>query len=128
MHDNVEQRLEDAARTLRSQTPPMPSRFTTAVRRRGRARTARFLCAAAIPAALLAWFFIPAPSRTPQPNPTDLRAKSAPRLTLLELSRNPDLILGAPIRLSSSRLHNEPPLSVWLARDPDAIDAILNTN
>ena len=126
MHDNVEQRLEDAARTLRSQTPPMPSRFTTAVRRRGRARTARVLCAAAIPAALLAWFFIPTPSRPPQPTPAGHRADSAP--TLLELSRNPDLILGAPIRLSSSRPHDQPPLSLWLARDPDAIEAILNTN
>ena len=107
MHDTVERRLEDAARTLRARTPPMPGSFTAAVRRRARARTARVLCAAAIPAALLAWFYFPAPSRAPHPTPTDLRANSAPRLTLLELSRNPDLILGAPVRLSSSRLHPE---------------------
>lgn len=122
MHDTVEHRLQDAARTLRSQTPPMPGLFTAAVRRRGRARTARFLCAAAIPAALLAWLFIPAPGPTPLP----IRATSAP--TLLELSRNPCLLLEAPIRLTSFRPRHEPPLSLWLARDPDAIEAILATN
>lgn len=106
----------------------MPGSFTAAVRRRARDRTARVLCAAAIPAALLAWFYFPAPSRPPHPTPAGHRADSAPRLTLRELSHNPDLILRSPVGLSSSRLHNEPPLSLWLARDPDAIDAILNTN
>ncbi len=122
MPDAVEHRLEDAARTLRDQTPPMSGPFTAAVRRRGRARTARFLCAAAIPAALLAWLFIP----TAGPTPLPIRATSA--LTLLELSRDPDLLLDAPIRLTSYQPHDEPPLSLWLARDPAAIEAILATN